>query len=63
MQSHVELVQPPTWQSWPHEPQFLGSEVVSTHVPLQLVCPVGQEHAPLMQLAPTPQTLPHTPQL
>jgi hypothetical protein len=57
----------PTWQDLPpvqtvpHPPQLMGSDLVSTHVPAQLVS-VPQLHAPPVQLSPAGQTLPQVPQ-
>jgi hypothetical protein len=44
-------------------PQWLMSVCTSTHVPLQLVWPAGQAHAPAVQLRPAAQALPQAPQL
>jgi hypothetical protein len=48
-------------QLWPHVPQLLESVSVSTHVPLQSICPVGQ-HSPLEHAMEGPHTLPQEPQ-
>src|SRR5512140_96905 len=61
-------VHPPLEHSWPgahalpHLPQLFGSASVSTHLPLQLVCPVGQPHLPLAHAVPPAQPTPQPPQ-
>jgi hypothetical protein len=47
-----------------HEPQCATSLDVSTHVPLQLVCPAGQHSVSPLSVwhVPVPQSLPHAPQ-
>jgi hypothetical protein len=67
---HVPVQTPPT-QLWPveqaavHEPQWPGSVLKFTHMPLQLVSPAGQEtaHPPPEQTWPAGQTTPQAPQL
>jgi hypothetical protein len=49
-------------QALPQEPQFARSELVLTHVPLQMVWPVGHVHIALMHVAPVAHTVPHAPQ-
>jgi hypothetical protein len=46
-----------------HAPQWFASVCSFTHVPPQLVCPVGHWHIPATHIAPIAQTLPHVPQL
>jgi hypothetical protein len=55
---HVSVVV----QVFPHEPQLLGSLVVSTHMLVQSVIPPEHWHALLVQLDPLGQTLLHCPQ-
>lgn len=60
---HAPLTQ--VWspvQRFPHAPQFVLLDVVSTQVPLQLVSPPPQTHWPFEQLEPVPQALLHAPQ-
>ena len=62
---HAPPLQTPLEQTLPQLPQFLGSVLVLTQVPLQLVCPAGQTtiQTPLEQISPLGQALPHKPQL
>jgi len=46
----------------PHAPQFFGSFVRSTHVPLQLVVPGGQPHVPKLHRSAAPHAFSHAPQ-
>jgi hypothetical protein len=48
-----------------HPPQLFGSEVMSTHLPQQLVKPAVQLelHTPAEQICPAAHTLPQVPQL
>lgn len=49
----------------PHAPQFVASEVVSTHAPAQSVRPAPQpivEHTPAEHTEPAAQATPHAPQ-
>jgi hypothetical protein len=49
---------------FPQEPQFASSELVSTQLPEQFVCPALQLswHAPEEQTSPVPQLARHAPQ-
>jgi hypothetical protein len=46
----------------PHDPQFIGSEVVSTQLPPHSVCPVGQTHVLPEHVAGAAHTFPQAPQ-
>jgi hypothetical protein len=64
--AHPAVQVPPTHefpdpQPLPHEPQLRGSVSVSVQVPLQLVSPPPQTHAPFVQLAPVPHCVPQAP--
>ena len=48
-------------QTFVHEPQCCGSEVVSTHLPLQKVAPLAQRHLDETHL-PEPQPTLQAPQ-
>jgi hypothetical protein len=61
MQHWLFVHRVPEAQAWPHPPQWLVSELVSTQVPPQLVVPLGQQ-MPLEQL-PLGQLVPQLPQL
>ena len=59
--SHVSSL----WHTAPQPPQFAGLVSVSTHAPLQLVCPVGQlpvTQALFSQICPLAQGRPQPPQ-
>lgn len=45
-----------------HAPQWLRLVWVSTQMPLQLVCPIGQAHEPASQNVPPIHWVPHAPQ-
>jgi hypothetical protein len=47
----------------PHAPQWFTFVFRSTHAPLQLVIPPGQEQVPPEQVPPVGQGVPHWPQL
>ncbi len=49
-------------QTTPHPPQLFGSLWSGMQLPLQYTCPVGHVHAPAVQLAPLPHTVPQEPQ-
>jgi hypothetical protein len=53
----------PAAQTVPHAPQFFASEVMETHVPLQLTCPAGHPHMPFTQACPAAHGCPQVPQL
>ena len=53
----------PAPHAFPHEPQLLGSTVVSVQVEPQTVCPAGQAHDPELQIRVARHALPHAPQL
>lgn len=44
-------------------PQLLASVLVFTHVPLQLVVPLGHVHTPALHVVPPLHALAHVPQL
>jgi hypothetical protein len=53
----------PLAQGWPQRPQLAPLVWVFTHAPLQLVCPAGQEHRPLVHVPPVHVwPAPHAPQ-
>ena len=56
--THIESV----LQVFAQAPQFFGSLLVVTQMPLQRVVPTPQTQALLTQLAPTPHCTPHAPQ-
>jgi hypothetical protein len=45
-----------------HEPQYMGLDVMSMHLPLQGVRPAAHTQAPAVQVAPAVQTSPQVPQ-
>jgi hypothetical protein len=49
-------------QTVPHAPQLWKSLLVSTHLPLQFVIPLGQPHWPAVQTPPVGHADPHAPQ-
>ncbi len=61
-QNPVPLVE---LQTVPHALQLFGSHLRLTHVPLQLVSPVGHDttQLPPEHTWPAPHTVPHAPQL
>ncbi len=50
-------------QRLPQAPQLATSLAVLTHVPEQLVCPVGQPQRPAAQTCPPVHATPQAPQL
>jgi hypothetical protein len=52
----------PSPQTTAHEPQFVGSDVMSTHAAPHAERPAGQEHAPSVHTLPPSQTMPQRPQ-
>jgi hypothetical protein len=54
----------PATQVVPHMPQFVSSVFVSTHAPLQLVCPAAHcnAHCPFVHTSLGAQAIPHMPQ-
>jgi hypothetical protein len=64
--AHVAVEFAPLAQMAPHAPQLVSEVAVSTHVPLQRVCPAGHgvaTHAPAEHICPAAQAVPHAPQL
>jgi hypothetical protein len=52
----------PVEHTVPQLPQLVLLVCVLTHCPLQSVVPVGHAQAPVMQLCPAAQAVPHEPQ-
>ena len=54
---------PSVAQTWPHDPQLLGSLSVAVHTPLHRCPPFAHWHVPFWQLVPPVQRTLHPPQL